>query len=414
MSRHLIRNICIAVTLLSLPLLLANAQRTTRPVDSAPAWATTHWQPRTDSHANVTNAAAAAVSPHQAQTAAAQVRTAEQRYKNIQVFKGMPASELQSAMTFIASSLGVNCNYCHVGGGAFEKDDKPTKQTARRMIQMMRNINDTNFGGQTVVTCNTCHRGSPRPAAIPALTVAPAGAAPPSAAAANATPEAPLPTVEQVLDKYVEAIGGKAALAALTTRHVKGSRVNADGTVVPTEIYQKAPDKIFTAVNYPNFSFYSAFNGAEGWAQDSRGSGEITKELLALTKRDAEFFFGARLAQLYTNLKLAGKQKVGEQEAYVVNATTPEGTTETLFFDTATGLLIQRRLEVKSVLGSYPFQIRYDDYRQVDGVRLPFSLHWSRPGIQWSRKLTEVKHNVAVEDAKFDTPPSPASPPSKN
>jgi hypothetical protein len=406
------RVICIVVTLLALPLLFAKAQRTTPTVAAPQRLTTTHWRPRADSPASITLAAR---SPHQAQTTApaAQVRTTEQRYKNIQVLKGIPASELQSAMTFIASSLGVNCNYCHVGGGAFEKDDKPTKQTARQMIQMMRNINNNNFGGQTVVTCNTCHRGSPRPVSIPALTAnaAPGASAAPAAAAA-ATPEAPLPTVEQVLDKYVEAIGGRAALAAVTTRHVKGSRVNADGTVVPTEIYQKAPDKVFTAVNYPNFSFFSAFNGTDGWAQDSRGSGEITKELLVLTKRDAEFFFGARLAQLYTNLKLAGKQKVGEQEAYVVNATSPEGTTETLFFDTATGLLIQRRLEVKSVLGSYPFQIKYDDYRQVDGVRLPFSLHWSRPGIQWSRKITEVKHNVSVEDAKFNSPPPPS--PAKN
>lgn len=95
---------------------------------------------------------------HAAQNPAPPVKTAEQRYKNIQVFKGLPASELQSAMIFIVSSLGVNCNYCHVGGGAFEKDDKKTKQVARQMIRMMRSINDTNFDGRTVVTCNTCHR----------------------------------------------------------------------------------------------------------------------------------------------------------------------------------------------------------------------------------------------------------------
>lgn len=346
------------------------------------------------------------VKPHRAQDSAAQVKTAEQRYKNIQVLKGVPASEWQGTMSFIAASLGVNCNYCHVGGGAFEKDDKPTKQTARQMIRMVRAINDANFGGQTVVTCNTCHRGSPRPAGVPALLT---DTPPPAPAPAPAAAEASLPTVEEVLDKYVNALGGKAALANITTRVVKGSRVNADGTVVPTEVYQKAPDKVLIVVTYPNNSFTAAFNGAEGWSADNRGPNEMAKDLLTLTRRDAEFFYGARFTQLYTDARVRGRQKVGEQEAYVVSAKTPEGGTEDLFFDTKTGLLIQRRVEMKTPLGSLPFQISYEDYRQVDGVMLPFAVHWSRPGISWSRKITEVKHNVPVDDAKFNRP-APKSP----
>jgi photosynthetic reaction center cytochrome c subunit len=400
MGRHIKHVICIA-TLSALPLLFVKAQLTTQPVGAQGREAATERQrPRTNRRSN----APAVFSSHQAQIAASQAKTAEQRYKNIQVFKGLPASELQSMMTFIASSLGVSCNHCHVGGGAFEKDDKPTKQTARRMVQMMRDINDTNFGGKTVVTCNTCHRGSARPVSVPALT----SNAPPRAEAggAAAPTDASLPSAEQVLDKYVEAIGGKAALAGVTTRLVKGSRVNADGSVVSTEVYQKAPDKVLTVVNYPSVSFFAAFNGTDGWARDSRGAGEMTKELLILTKRDSEFFFGARFPQLYTGMSLAGKQKVGEQEAYVVSATSSEGGTESLFFDTRTGLLLQRHIEVKTPLGSYPFQIRYEDYRVVDGIKLPFTLHWSRPGLQWSRKITEVKHNVPIEDSKFDPPPA--------
>lgn len=301
-------------------------------------------------------------------------------------------------MTFIASLLGVSFNHCHVGGGAFEKDDKPTKQTARRMVQMMRTINDANFGGKTVVSCNTCHRGSPRPVSVQALTF---DTAPRAEAAVTTDPS--LPTA-QVLDKYVEAIGGKAALASVSTRLLKGSRVNADGSVVPTEVYQKAPDKVLTVVTYPNISFFASFNGTEGWARDSHGAGEMTNELLILIKRDSEFFFGTRFAQLYTGVTLARKQKVGEQEAYVVNATSSEGGTESLFFDTRTGLLLQRHLVVKTPLGSYPYEIKYEDYREVDGIKLPFALHWSCPGLQWSRKITEVKHNVAIEDAKFNLP----------
>src|ERR1041384_7312664 len=74
---------------------------------------------------------------------AQQQQTAEQRYKNIQIFKGLPATQLDPTMAFISGSLGVKCNYCHVN--QFDKDDKPTKLAARRMIQMVLDINKGNF-----------------------------------------------------------------------------------------------------------------------------------------------------------------------------------------------------------------------------------------------------------------------------
>ncbi len=89
-------------------------------------------------------------------------KPAEEAFKNIQVFKGMPAPELMSAMRSISRSLGVRCDFCHVGA-AFEKDDKAQKQTARKMILMARQINTDNFNGHMRVTCWTCHRGSTEP-----------------------------------------------------------------------------------------------------------------------------------------------------------------------------------------------------------------------------------------------------------
>src|SRR5213082_3284205 len=94
-------------------------------------------------------------------------KTAEQVYKNIQIFKGMPASELDGDMAFISGSLGVRCNYCHVN--PFDKDQKPTKLTARKMIQMVFDLNRGSFNGQGAVSCYTCHRGQPQPISVPAL-----------------------------------------------------------------------------------------------------------------------------------------------------------------------------------------------------------------------------------------------------
>jgi hypothetical protein len=86
----------------------------------------------------------------------------EQKYKNIQMLKGLPSDRLMSVMFAFKSSLGVDCTYCHIKD-QFEKDDKPTKQMARKMITLVRDTN-AKLGGAARVTCFTCHRGQTRPA----------------------------------------------------------------------------------------------------------------------------------------------------------------------------------------------------------------------------------------------------------
>src|SRR6202790_220828 len=98
-------------------------------------------------------------------------KKAEEQFKDIQVFKGIPAEQLIPAMQFITASLGVECEFCHVQG-AFEKNDKKPKQTARKMMEMMFAINKDNFEGHREVTCNSCHRGSAHPQAVPAAITA--------------------------------------------------------------------------------------------------------------------------------------------------------------------------------------------------------------------------------------------------
>src|SRR5580700_11615961 len=97
---------------------------------------------------------------------AAGPKKAEEQFKNIQVLKGIPADQLIPGMQFITASLGVECQFCHVEG-AFEKDDKKAKQTARKMMEMMFAINKENFEGHREVTCYSCHRGSTDPVGTP-------------------------------------------------------------------------------------------------------------------------------------------------------------------------------------------------------------------------------------------------------
>jgi hypothetical protein len=96
---------------------------------------------------------------------------AEKVFKNIQMFKGMPAARVLRIMELgYARSLGVTCTHCHLPG-EWEKEDKPTKQVARDMAAMMTAINTQhlkqikNLKSETpVVNCTTCHRGQTKPA----------------------------------------------------------------------------------------------------------------------------------------------------------------------------------------------------------------------------------------------------------
>lgn len=328
-----------------------------------------------------------------------QGKPAEQVYKNIQVFQGLPASQLQTVMTFMAGSLGVRCNYCHTTS-AFEKDDKPEKQTARRMIRMVFDINKGNFGGENAVTCYTCHRGQQLPLTVPSVGPRIERSAPASDPASSVK----LPTVEQVFDKYVDALGGKHALMKLTSVIMKGSRVGADGALVPEEVYQKAPNKLLVVTSYPDFALLRGFDGTKAWGRDNNEESLISEQDLAEIERDADFYKEVDLKQLYPQAKVSGKETVGDRENYVIEARSRAGTAERLYFDAQTGLLTRRHREHKILLGLFPTQTDYQDYKDIDGIKLPLTIRWSMPGRSWGRKITEVKYNTPIDDKKFSPP----------
>jgi photosynthetic reaction center cytochrome c subunit len=324
-------------------------------------------------------------------------QTAEQRYKNIQIFKGLPAAQLEPAMAFIAGSLGVKCNYCHVN--PFDKDDKPTKLVARRMIKMVFDLNKGSFNGERAVSCFTCHRGNPIPVSVPVV------GANPWASSSASKPETTLPAVKEILARYVQALGGAEALAKISSRVAKGSRIGADGVLVPEEVYQKAPDKILTITSYPGLVFTNGFNGSAVWGHSSKdGRLPLPDQVLNQIKIDSVFNRELKLEQVYTRLTLIGKTSVNDSEAYVIQATPANGDTEKLFFDVRSGLLVRRYTESDTILGKFPLQTDFDDFREVDGVKQPFLIRWSFPGRSWGRKVDEVKQNVVIDDAKFNPP----------
>ena len=156
---------------------------------------------------------------------------AEEVFKNVQVLKGIPVDQFMGTMGFFSASLGLNCTDCHVdeSGGNWAKyaDDNALKRTARRMMRMVSTLNTTSFGGRQVVTCNTCHRGNRRPNVMPSLALL-YGTPPPDEPGEPFAQAPGQPSADQVLDKYVQALGGARsgwpASPALSPRGLQGVR----------------------------------------------------------------------------------------------------------------------------------------------------------------------------------------------
>jgi outer membrane lipoprotein-sorting protein len=226
-------------------------------------------------------------------------------------------------------------------------------------------------------------------------------------AATEPKPSPALPTVDQILDKYVQAIGGKAAVEKQTSRVSKGSfEIPAFGASGTAEVYEKAPNKSAAFINIPGFGVVQeGFDGKAGWAQDPQsGLRDKAGAELAATKLDAEFHKPIKIKQLYPKIVVKGRDKVGDKEAYVVEATPLESSAETWYFDTQSGLLLRQDSERESPQGKQAVQVFLEDYKEVDGVRLPFTIRQVTPVFTIAIKIEEVKHNVPIDDAKFSKP----------
>jgi hypothetical protein len=334
---------------------------------------------------------------------------AEQRYKNIQVLKGVPESQVIPMMQFMASSLGVNCAHCHVnnnGNWEFEKDDKPAKQTARRMIQMTFDINKGNSDvlGGARVTCFTCHRGSTDPVNIPKLPIALSEG--PGLGPGRRSEDTALPTAQQVVDKYLQAIGGAAAAERLKTRVMKGSLIGQDGKAVPFEIHLQAPDKVLTIISGPQGTITQALNGKTGWMKTTKEQRELRPNEISRFRAVAQAFEAVQVKEAAANMRVVRREKIGDREAYVVVWPINEQRVQRLYFDTQTGLLLRVVTYMNTALGPIPSQTDFEDYRDVGGVKLPFMLRQSSVDARsdTTRKFDEMKANVPANDAQFNPP----------
>jgi photosynthetic reaction center cytochrome c subunit len=356
------------------------------------------------------------------QAASPKVKTAKQQFKNIRVLKTLPANQLNPAMHMLEGDLGVTCGFCHIVD-KWEKDDLKPKATARKMMIMMMALNKNNFEGKQMVTCYTCHRGSPDPVAtlvLPATTVK----FPPYDG--DWHPVKPTyPSADEILDKYIQALGGEAAIRKVTSRSITATLTIPTGpggtTEAPArgEIFQKAPNLRLNVTNTGKATIEDGFDGTVAWTENARGVVNPAAQLAQpVYQRSADFYEPLNIKKEYTKLEVTAVEKVNDHDAYAVVGMLPDDTPETLYFDTQTGFLLRKITSLPTVVGRSPFEVEYDDYRDTgSGVKIPFVVR-SIPGVPLGAtasratiRIEKVQDNAPLEDSKFVKPESKPQPP---
>ena len=362
-----------------------------------------------------------------AQTPAAQEQTIAQegREKNVKLLGDLPVSQFIPVMNYFAASLGRRCNFCHVNNNGqwdYASDAKPEKNTAREMIKMVLDVNKSTFKGNTTVSCYTCHRGRNTPQGVPTLPLpvpspppnaggGPGGAGTPGAQPSPAATPA-LPSADDIFGKYAAALGG-AAVGKLSSRVAKGTITQANGNSFQFELYQSGPDKFYLLVTTPQGSFERGFDGKVGWEKRAQGSREISGGELANFRAANSLFSLINLKDQYARPPRVRRDKVNDKDVYVIDGQTTDGRRMRLYFDATSGLLIRRMTFLTTMIGLIPDQVDFEDYRDVDGVKFAFigrSATTEAGNPTSTRTFTEIKLNVAVDDAKFKMPPKPATP----
>jgi hypothetical protein len=225
---------------------------------------------------------------------------------------------------------------------------------------------------------------------------------------------AAMPTADQVLDHYVQAIGGRAAWLQLNSRVSKGSieipaMNNLTGTV---EIHEKAPNFMLAVINLGGAAFEQGFDGSIGWSNNPQnGLRELSGGELDDARREADFYHALDLRKNYTKITVTGIERVDEHDTYALECTRAQGAPDKMYFDMQTGLMVRTVNQRYTPDGVTEFTADVDDYTEVDGVKLPFTVRQTGASATFIIRFTEVHHNLQLTDAQFAKPP--AEPPAE-
>jgi photosynthetic reaction center cytochrome c subunit len=343
---------------------------------------------------------------------------AEQAFKNVQApaLKAISVDDFMLTMGIMTSSLGFDCADCHVGAGTDKVDwaaDTPRKRTARRMVNMVQALNRDNFDGRQLVTCWTCHRNRDRPVAT--LTNFEILYGMPTLESDDLVPASRPGMLKPgvIVDKYLQALGGAQKLSTMTSWAATGTSMGFGGFggAGRVEIYAKAPEQRSTIIRFPNAPDRDAsvrsFDGRTGWIKTPLsvlGEYQLSGSEFDGARLDAQLSFPGQLTQVLTNLRTLDPVTIDGKACDVVQGDSQRHTFATLFFEKSTGLLVRTIRFGPSPIGRIPTQIDYSDYRDVNGIQMPFRFTLSWLDGRDEVRLNQIQLNVPIDAVKFGRP----------
>jgi len=354
------------------------------------------------------------VGPASAQVATKQ-KTAGETFKNVTTpaLKALTVDDFMGAMGVISADLGLDCADCHPGAGSDKANfviDTPQKITARKMINMVGAINQANFNGVQNVTCWTCHHGKETPANT--ITLDKLYGSPNDEHDDFVAQQPGEPKGAEVLDKYIAALGGAQKLATLKSFIATGTSVGYEGLGGggSFQIFAKAPDQRSTVIVFKDHpergDTHRVYDGKVGWNKTPRNAVpeyQLSGSELDGVRVDALLSFPGNIKTTLTGLRTATAD-IGDRDVEVVQGSGPNGVLVTLYFDKKTNLLVREVRYSKSPVGRIPTQVDYADYRDVGGIKFPFSYTFSWLDGKDAYKLADVKVNVPIDAAVFAKP----------
>ena len=370
--------------------------------------------------------------------------------KNLQVLKDVSPDQLQLTMQYIAASLGVQCNFCHVQGQN-DLDDKPTKLTAREMMKMVDRINGTFFDAKPTVSCASCHNGRSKPVRTAPLAIemtadqaaaaaagrgrggpgggpggagggpggAPGGGPGGAPGGAPQAPQGPTETVDQIIAKYIEALGGQQAVQNARTRVMTGTITTRDLVTSNVTVQEKASGEYRIDIATQPAPTIRAGNGKAAWALGGgRGGGggapDAPRDLAGFQMQQglrlADFALPLHLKERYATLQVnKSYDTIDGKQAVTLTGSPYPNVTEQLSFDRQTGLLLRRLIATGSGgtglnIMNLGEQITYSDYRDVAGLKVPHTVRHATWNQATTEKFTDVKINAPVTDDVFVKP----------
>ncbi len=335
--------------------------------------------------------------------------SARAEQKNVQLLTNLSDAQVGLAMNNMSASLGVHCDFCHVFNEQakaldFPNDAKPEKKTAREMIRMVLDLNEKNFKGRPIVGCYTCHLGKTNPSSMIKFPLAPA--AKEESDEARAAERKTYPTAKELLAKYTTAIGGDAAMKKLATAPMsaKASRTDAAGRSMPIEVYSTGGRILVHSTPTEGPAMTTMAGPESGWMQGRQGLRSFTGADAATSLMFARAY--EPVTSLPDNARVFGKETIDGHDTWSIGAQIDEHTRERVWFDAATGLPLRRIITVDSPVGRIPTQTDFDDYRDVAGVKVPFTVHVSsvNGGQNATRKYSAIELGAAVDEKMFDAP----------